>query len=100
SDRKKLREVAESLGLPTTAYKVVENFADLEAAVEELGLPCIVKPDVATSGRGHVLVKDHDQLKDAWGYVSRGKSSAWVVPVRFVDFVHEVNIMAVRSIVA
>ena len=98
SDRKKLREVAESLGLPTTAYKVVENFDALKEAVNELGLPCIIKPDVATSGRGHVLVKDEDQLKDAWDNVRRGKKNSWVVAERFVDFDYEVIIMAVRSI--
>ena len=98
SDRKKLREVAESLGLPTTAYKVVETFDALKEAVNELGLPCIIKPDVATSGRGHVLVKDEDQLKDAWDNVRRGKKNSWVVAERFVDFDYEVIIMAVRSI--
>ncbi|HCJ69786.1 Phosphoribosylglycinamide formyltransferase 2 [Corynebacterium casei] len=97
-DRKKLREVAERIGLPTTAYKVVENFADLEAAVDELGVPCIVKPDVMTSGRGHVLVKDKDQLKDAWNNVRRGTKNSWVVAEQFVDFDYEVIIMAVRSI--
>ncbi|WP_313549983.1 formate-dependent phosphoribosylglycinamide formyltransferase [Corynebacterium sp.] len=97
-DRKKLREVAERIGLPTTAYKVVENFADLEAAVDELGVPCIVKPDVMTSGRGHVLVKDKDQLKDAWNNVRRGTKNSWVVAEQFVDFDYEVTIMAVRSI--
>ena len=98
SDRKKLREVAESLGLPTTAYKVVETFEALEEAVQELGLPCIIKPDIATSGRGHVLVKDEDQLKDAWDSVRRGKKNSWVVAERFVDLDYEVIIMAVRSI--
>lgn len=98
SDRRKLREVAESLGLPTTAYKVVETFDALKEAVNELGLPCIIKPDVATSGRGHVLVKDEDQLKDAWDNVRRGKKNSWVVAERFVDFDYEVIIMAVRSI--
>lgn len=98
SDRKKIREVAESLGLPTTAYKVVETFDALKEAVNELGLPCIIKPDVATSGRGHVLVKDEDQLKDAWDNVRRGKKNSWVVAERFVDFDYEVIIMAVRSI--
>lgn len=97
-DRKKLREVAESLGLPTTAYKVVENFADLEQAVEELGVPCIVKPDVMTSGRGHVVVKDKDQLKDAWNNVRRGTKNSWIVAEQFVDFDYEVIIMAVRSV--
>lgn len=97
-DRKKLREVAERIGLPTTAYKVVENFADLEAAVDDLGVPCIVKPDVMTSGRGHVLVKDKDQLKDAWNNVRRGTKNSWVVAEQFVDFDYEVTIMAVRSI--
>lgn len=97
-DRKKLREVAESLGLPTTAYKVVETFDDLEAAVEELGVPVIVKPDVMTSGRGHVMVKDRDQLKDAWNDVRKGAKNSWVVAEQFVDFDYEIIIMAVRSI--
>ncbi|MDY3126941.1 MAG: formate-dependent phosphoribosylglycinamide formyltransferase [Corynebacterium sp.] len=97
SDRKKQRETAESLGLPTSAYRFVESFAALEEAVAELDVPCIIKPDAQTSGRGHVLVKDKEQLADAWMAITRGTDQRVVVE-QFVDFDYEVTILAVRSI--
>ncbi|MCS5479720.1 ATP-grasp domain-containing protein [Corynebacterium sp. YIM 101645] len=90
--RDTLRKVAnEDLGLPTTAYRVADTRAGLEQAVEDLGLPCIVKPAEFSSGRGHTLVRSTDELDAAW-------DGRRVMVERFVDFDHELTLLVVRSI--
>lgn len=90
--RDTLRKVAnEDLGLPTTAYRVVDSRAELGQAVEDLGLPCIVKPAEFSSGRGHTLVRSEGDLDDTW-------DDRRVMVERFVDFDHELTLLVVRSI--
>ncbi|WP_293770298.1 formate-dependent phosphoribosylglycinamide formyltransferase [uncultured Corynebacterium sp.] len=98
-DRASIRAVAESLGLPATAYRFAGTPEELRGAVEELGYPCVVKPDVATSGRGHYIVRTADDVEEAWGAVHRVISDEHrVVAERFVDFDYEVTLIAVRSV--
>ncbi len=88
--RDRLRTTAnEELGLPTTAYRFADTRDEFAAAVEELGLPCIVKP--ATFGSGHAVVRTEDDIADAW----QGNR---VIVERFVDFDHELTMLAVRSV--
>lgn len=88
--RDRLRTTAnEELGLPTTAYHFADTRGEFAAAVEELGLPCIVKP--ATFGSGHAVVRTEDDLDEAW----QGNR---VMVERFVDFDHELTMLAVRSV--
>ncbi|QGU05613.1 ATP-grasp domain-containing protein [Corynebacterium comes] len=90
--RDTLRRVAnEDLGLPTTAYRFADTTAELRSAVEELGLPCIVKPAKFSSGRGHTVVRSMDDLDAAEDDRRR-------IVERFVDFDHELTLLAVRSI--
>lgn len=90
--RDALRRVAnEELGLPTTAYRFADTAEELRGAVEELGLPCIVKPAKFSSGRGHTVIRSADGLEDAW-------TGGRVMVERFVDFDHELTLLAVRSI--
>lgn len=97
--RQAIREAAESIGLPVTAYRFASSAEELAEAVHELGMPCIVKPDVATSGKGHMLVKDEEDLEDAWHLVRRVSSDEKrVIAERFVDFDYEVTLLAIRSI--
>lgn len=98
-DRESIRGVAESIGLPATAYRFATSTEELREAAEELGLPCIVKPDVATSGKGHMVVREEADLDSAWKKVHRVSSdSNRVVVERFVDFDYEVTLLAVRSV--
>lgn len=97
--RESVREVAESIGLPVTAYRFAESAEELQEAVGELGLPCIVKPDITTSGKGHVLLKEEEDVEEAWAMVRHVSSdNKRVVVERFVDFDYEVTLLAVRSI--
>ena len=97
--RESVREVAESIGLPVTAYRFAETAEELQEAVGELGLPCIVKPDITTSGKGHVLLKEEEEIEETWAMVRHVSTDhKRVVVERFVDFDYEVTLLAVRSI--
>lgn len=98
-NRQSIREAAENIGLPVSAYRFAASQEELAAAVEELGYPCIVKPDVTTSGKGHMVVRDAEEIAEAWNLVRRVSSDEnRVVAERFVDFDYEVTLLAVRSI--
>ena len=88
--RDRLRRTAnEDLGLPTTAYAFADTREELTEAVAEMGLPCIVKP--ASFGSGHAVVRSGDDIDAAW-------TGGRVMVERFVDFDHELTMLAVRSI--
>ena len=98
-DRQCVREVAENIGLPVSAYRFASSLEELEEAVGELGFPCIIKPDVSTSGKGHMIAREEDDVRVAWETVRRVSSdSQRVVAERFVDFDLEVTLLAIRSI--
>ena len=99
-DRETIRDLAcNELGLPTTSFRFANSADELRQAVDELGLPCIVKPDVATSGKGHMLVQDAEDIAEAWERVHRvGTEDQQVIAERVVDFDYEVTLLAVRSI--
>ncbi|WIM67416.1 formate-dependent phosphoribosylglycinamide formyltransferase [Corynebacterium breve] len=98
--REGIRRVAsEELGLPTTAYRFASSAAEVGAAGDELGYPCVVKPAMSTSGRGHTLLKGPEGVEQAWQEAYQPDSPNPQVTVeRFVDFDYEVTILAVRSI--
>lgn len=98
-DRESVRRVAENIGLPVSAYRFASSLEQLQAAATELGFPCIIKPDVATSGKGHMIARDEHDVAEAWNLVRRVSSDEGrVVAERFVDFDYEVTLLAVRSI--
>lgn len=98
-DRESVREVAAEIGLPVSAYRFASSLEELQDATAELGFPCIIKPDVATSGKGHMLARDSQDVEEAWNLVRRVSSDEGrVVAERFVDFDYEVTLLAVRSI--
>ncbi|WP_018297260.1 formate-dependent phosphoribosylglycinamide formyltransferase [Corynebacterium lubricantis] len=98
--REGIRRVAsEELGLPTTAYRFASSPEQVRAAADELGYPCIVKPAISTSGRGHTLLRDAEGVQQAWDEANQPDSPNNHVSVeRFVNFDFEVTILAVRSI--
>ncbi|APT93320.1 hypothetical protein CPHO_10925 [Corynebacterium phocae] len=98
-NRASIRQIAESIGLPGTAYKFATSAEELGEAAAQLGFPCIVKSDAATSGRGHVVVHGPEEIAECWANVHRvSTDKRHVVVERFVDFDHEVTLLAVRSV--
>lgn len=98
-DREGIRRLAaETLGLPTSPYRFVDTIEDYRAAVRELGLPCVVKPVMSSSGKGQSLIRREDEIDAAWDYAQTGGRAGRgrVIVEGFVDFDYEITLLTVR----
>ncbi|PJG83630.1 formate-dependent phosphoribosylglycinamide formyltransferase [Caviibacterium pharyngocola] len=94
------RLAAEELGLPTSPYQFVDNFADFKSAVEKIGVPCVVKPIMSSSGHGQSVLKSLDNLQQAWDYAQQGgrAGAGRIIVEGFVKFDYEITLLTVRHI--
>lgn len=92
------RLAAETLGLPTSPYLFAESFEQFEAAVAQIGIPCVIKPIMSSSGKGQSTIKSAADIRAAWDYAqSGGRTGAGKVIVEgFVDFDYEITLLSVR----
>ena len=92
------RLAAEELGLPTSPYRFANNYEEFQAAIKEIGLPCVVKPVMSSSGHGQSTVKTADDIESAWNESqSGGRAGAGRVIVEgFVNFDFEITLLTVR----
>ncbi|TWH99053.1 formate-dependent phosphoribosylglycinamide formyltransferase [Luteimonas cucumeris] len=98
-DREGIRRLAaETLQLPTSPYRFVDTREEYHAAVAALGLPCVVKPVMSSSGKGQSLVRTPDEIDTAWDYAqSGGRAGAGRAIVEgFIDFDYEITLLTVR----
>ncbi len=98
-DREGIRRLAaETLGLPTSSFRFVDTVEDYRAAVQALGLPCVVKPVMSSSGKGQSIVRHAAEIDKAWAYAqSGGRAGAGRVIVEgFVPFDYEITLLTVR----
>ena len=98
-DREGIRRLAaETLGLATSPYRFADDLQSCRAAVSEIGLPCVVKPVMSSSGKGQSLVRGASDIGRAWDYAqSGGRAGAGRVIVEgFVDFDYEITLLTVR----
>lgn len=99
-NRKAIRELAaKELGLQTAKYFYAKTFEELEAAVATVGLPCVVKPLMSSSGKGQSVVKTADDLPHAWEYAmggSRGDIHEVIVE-EFIRFDTEITLLTVTQ---
>ncbi len=92
------RLAAEELGLPTSKYVFADSYEDFLKAVETVGIPCVVKPVMSSSGHGQSTVKSAADIDRAW-HISQegGRAGAGRVIVEgFVDFDYEITLLTVR----
>lgn len=89
---------AETLKLPTSPYQFAESIEEYEAAVADIGLPCVVKPIMSSSGKGQSTVKTPDDVAPAWHCAQSGGRSGEgrVIVEGFVDFDYEITLLTVR----
>ena len=94
------RLAAEELGLPTSNYQFVDNLTDFKSAVEKIGVPCVVKPIMSSSGHGQSILKSIDDLHKAWDYAQQGGRAGGgrVIVEGFVKFDYEITLLTVRHI--
>ena len=92
------RLAAETLGLPTSSYRFVDPLADYRAAVAAIGLPCVVKPAMSSSGHGQSLVRGEADIDAAWDYAQTGgrAGAGRVIVEGFIDFDYEITLLTVR----
>ena len=98
-DREGIRRLAaETLGLPTSSYRFVDTLEDYRAAVAAIGLPCVVKPVMSSSGHGQSLLRTQADIDAAWDYAQTGgrTGAGRVIVECFVDFDYEVTLLTVR----
>lgn len=94
------RLAAEELGLPTSPYRFAATEEEFKAAVKEIGMPCVVKPIMSSSGHGQSVVREEEDIDPAWHYAQEGgrAGAGKVIVEGFVDFDYEITQLTVRHI--
>jgi phosphoribosylglycinamide formyltransferase 2 len=89
---------AETLSLPTSAYEFASDKEQFDKAVARVGLPCVVKPIMSSSGKGQSIIKTADQINSAWEYAQEGgrTGAGKVIIEGFVDFDYEITLLTIR----
>ena len=92
------RLAAEQLGIPTSPYRFAATKEEFDKAVAEIGLPCVVKPVMSSSGHGQSTVKTADQIDEAWRVSQEGGRAGGgkVIVEGFVKFDYEITLLTVR----
>ncbi len=98
-DREGIRRLAaEQLGVRTSPYEFADNKIDYRAAVKRIGMPCIVKPVMSSSGKGQSMIRTAADIDASWQYAAEGARGAAraVIIEGFVDFDYEITLLTVR----
>lgn len=94
------RLAAEELQLPTSSYRFADSEAAFRDAVAEIGLPCIVKPVMSSSGKGQSFIKSAEQLTKAWEYAQQGgrAGAGRVIVEGVVNFDFEITLLTISAV--
>ena len=92
------RLAAETRGLPTSPYRFVDTQAEYREAVRAIGLPCVVKPVMSSSGKGQSTLRSESDIDTAWGYAQTGgrAGAGRCIVEGFIDFDYEITLLTVR----
>ncbi|WP_133501960.1 formate-dependent phosphoribosylglycinamide formyltransferase [Cognatilysobacter terrigena] len=100
-DREGIRRLAaETLELPTSPYAFVDTVEEYRAAVAKIGLPCVVKPVMSSSGKGQSTVHTEADIEHAWEYAQTGgrAGAGRVIVEGFIEFDYEITLLTVRHV--
>lgn len=94
------RLAAEALQLPTSPYRFAASPEDYRRAVAEIGLPCVVKPIMSSSGKGQSLVRSEADIEPAWLHAQQGGRAGGgkVIIEGFIEFDYEITLLTVRAV--
>ncbi|MCR3902657.1 formate-dependent phosphoribosylglycinamide formyltransferase [Aeromonas hydrophila] len=94
------RLAAETLDLPTSPYRFAQSKEEFVAAVDTIGLPCVVKPVMSSSGKGQSVLRDLAKLDESWTYAQEGGRAGRgkVIVEGFVPFEYEITLLTVRAV--
>ncbi|HBD13265.1 MAG TPA: phosphoribosylglycinamide formyltransferase 2 [Porticoccaceae bacterium] len=92
------RLAAEELGLPTSTYHFASTREEFDQAIADIGMPCLVKPVMSSSGKGQSLVSEAADVDAAWRYAQEGgrAGAGKVIVEGFVEFDYEITLLTVR----
>ncbi len=93
------RLAAETLDLPTSPYRFADSLDGFRQAVAEIGLPCVVKPVMSSSGKGQSVIRQESDLQSAWDYAQTGGrvGAGRVIVEGWIEFDYEITLLTVRS---
>lgn len=93
------RLAAEELGLPTAAYRFAQTLEEFREAVAQIGLPCVIKPIMSSSGKGQSVLREEALLEKSFRYAIEGARGASdkVIVEEFIPFDYEITLLTVRS---
>ncbi len=93
------RLAAEELGVKTSPYRFASDYDEFKAAVEEIGIPCVVKPIMSSSGHGQSVIKTENDIEKSWKIAQEGgrAGAGRVIVEGFVNFDYEITLLTVRS---
>ncbi len=94
------RLAAEELGLATSPYRFADTYEDYCEAISEIGMPCVIKPIMSSSGKGQSVVKSDADRETSWNYAQEGgrAGKGRVIIEGFVDFDYEITLLTVRHV--
>lgn len=94
------RLAAEELGLPTSPYRFADSLAELQAACDVVGYPCVIKPVMSSSGKGQSKIDGPQEVEAAWRYAAAGGrvDAGRVIVEGFIDFDYEITQLTVRAL--
>ena len=94
------RLAAEELNIPTSKYRFASTREEFDAAVKEIGIPCVVKPIMSSSGHGQSTIKSADDIGKAWDEAQQGgrAGAGKVIVEAFVKFDFEITLLTVRHV--
>lgn len=93
------RLAAEELGVKTSPYRFASDYEEFKAAIEEIGLPCVIKPIMSSSGHGQSVARKPEDIERSWAISQEGgrAGAGRVIVEGFVDFDYEITLLTVRS---
>lgn len=94
------RLAAEELNLTTSPYRFADTYEDFTAAIEAVGIPCVCKPVMSSSGKGQSVIKTAEDVEKAWNYAQEGgrTGAGRVIVEGFIDFDYEITLLTVRAV--
>lgn len=99
-NRKAIRDMAaKELGLRTAAYRYATTPEEFASAVKEIGIPCVVKPLMSSSGKGQSIIKNEADVQKAWHYAMAGSRGDYkeVIVEEFIKFYAEITLLTVTQ---
>ncbi|MGI2177942.1 formate-dependent phosphoribosylglycinamide formyltransferase [Shewanella frigidimarina] len=100
-DREGIRRLAaETLAIPTSKYFFCDTLAEFEQAVTDIGIPCVVKPVMSSSGKGQSVIKSAQSIQQAWAYAQEGgrAGKGRVIVEAFIPFDYEITLLTISAV--